>query len=86
MISYPCGKNEHITPSHLFKSVNQTYIILTSDTAYETKEKSCNFDTGIRQQLDIKGALGSADLKISKYALQSLNHRNFSNTEPIYTE
>ena len=34
----------------------------------------------------IKGAVGSADLKISKSALLSLNHHNFSNTNPIYTE
>ena len=33
-----------------------------------------------------KGAVGSADLKISKSALLSLNHHNFSNTELIYTE
>ena len=33
-----------------------------------------------------KGAVGSADLKISKSALLSLNHDNFSNTKPIYTE
>ena len=33
-----------------------------------------------------KGAVGSADLKISKSALLSLNHRNFSNTNRIYTE
>ena len=33
-----------------------------------------------------KGAVGSADLKISKSALLSLNHHNFSNTKPIYTE
>ena len=31
-------------------------------------------------------AVGSADLKISKSALLSLNHHNFSNTKPIYTE
>ena len=36
--------------------------------------------------LHIKGAAGSADLKISKSALLSLNHHNVSNTEPIYTE
>ena len=35
---------------------------------------------------DFKGAVGSADLKISKSALLSLNHHNFSNTKPIYTE
>ena len=29
---------------------------------------------------------GSADLKISKSALLSLNYHNFSNTKPIYTE
>ena len=46
MISYPCGKYEQIKPSHLFKSVNHTYIILTLDTAYQTKDKSCKFDTG----------------------------------------
>ena len=28
----------------------------------------------------------SADLKISKSALLSLNHQNFSNNEPIYTK
>ena len=33
-----------------------------------------------------KGAVGSADLKISKSALLSLNHHRFSNTIPIYTE
>ena len=33
-----------------------------------------------------KGAVGSADLKISKSALLSLNHHNFSNIKPIYTE
>ena len=35
---------------------------------------------------NFKGAVGSADLKISKSALLSLNHHNFSNTKPIYTE
>ena len=34
----------------------------------------------------LKGAVGSADLKISKSALLSLNHHNFSNTKPIYIE
>ena len=34
----------------------------------------------------IKGAVRSADLKISKSALLSLNHHNFSNTKPIYPE
>ena len=33
-----------------------------------------------------KGAVGSADLKIGKSALLSLNHHNFSNTKSIYTE
>ena len=43
--------------------------------------------TSINQlQKEIKGAVGSADLKISKSALLSLNHHNFSNTKPIYTE
>ena len=46
MMSYPCGEYEQITPSHLFKSVNHTYIILILDTAYQTKDKSCKFDTG----------------------------------------
>ena len=36
--------------------------------------------------VELKGAAGSADLKISKSALLLLNHHNFSNTEPIYTE
>ena len=31
----------------------------------------------------LKGAVGSADLKISKSALLSLNHHNCSNTKPI---
>ena len=35
---------------------------------------------------EFKGAVGLADLKISKSALLSLNHHNFSNTKPIYTE
>ena len=34
----------------------------------------------------LKGAVGSADLKISKSALLSLNRHNFLNTKPIYTE
>ena len=34
----------------------------------------------------IKEAGGSADLKIGKSALLSLNLRNFSNTQPIYTK
>ena len=34
----------------------------------------------------LKGAVGSADLKICQSALLSLNHHNFSNTKPIYTE
>ena len=32
-----------------------------------------------------EGAGGSAYLKIITSALMSLNHHNFSNTEPIYT-
>ena len=38
------------------------------------------------EEVSFKGAVGSADLKISKSALLSLNHHNFSNTKPIYTE
>ena len=34
----------------------------------------------------VKGAVGSADLKINKSALLSLNHHNFSNTKPIYPD
>ena len=34
----------------------------------------------------LRGAIGSADLKISKSALLSLNHHNFPNTKPMYTE
>ena len=34
----------------------------------------------------VNGAGGSTDLKISKFALPSLNHHNFSNTEPIHTK
>ena len=41
---------------------------------------------GLLFKIHIKGAVGSADLKISKSALLSLNHHNFSNTKPIYTE
>ena len=33
----------------------------------------------------LKGAVGSADLKISKSPLLSSYHHNFSDTEPIYT-
>ena len=46
MMSYPCGKYERITHSHLFQSVNHTCIILTLDIAYQTKEKSCKVNTG----------------------------------------
>ena len=46
MLSYPFGKYEQITPSHLYKSVNHTYIILILGTTYQTKEKSCKFGTG----------------------------------------
>ena len=34
----------------------------------------------------LKRAGGSADLQISKSALLSLNHHNFSNPEQIYTK
>ena len=34
----------------------------------------------------IKGAGGSADLKISKSVLLFLNYHNLTNTEPIYTK
>ena len=55
-----------------------------------------NFDTYLEDGLSrlkgkfkflrLKGAVGSADLKISKSALLSLNHHNFLNTKPIFTE
>ena len=35
---------------------------------------------------NIKGAVGSADLKISKFALLCLNDHNVSKTKSIYTE
>ena len=47
------------------------------------------FDIGTGTQVKFKlerSAVGSADLKISKSAVLSLNHHNFSNTKPIYTE
>ena len=40
----------------------------------------------IQLYISFNGAVGSADLKISKSALLSLNDHNFSNTEPIYTK
>ena len=40
--------------------------------------KSVSFNDSSFENL--KGAVGSADLKISKSALLSLNHHNFSNT------
>ena len=39
----------------------------------------------LQKSVAIKGAVGSADLKISKSASLSLNHHNFSNTTQIYT-
>ena len=45
-----------------------------------------NVSDSIRYKCCFKGAVGSADPKISKSALLSLNHHNFSNTKPIYTE
>ena len=48
-------------------------------------QKAAIFQTcGIKPSFN--GAVGSADLKISKSALLSLNHHNFSNTKLIYTE
>ena len=44
------------------------------------------FQTFPTDILAIKGAVGSADLKISKSALLSLSHHNFSNTKPTYIE
>ena len=35
---------------------------------------------------EIKGAVGSPDVKIGKSALLFWNHHNFLNTTPIYTE
>ena len=47
----------------------------------------CGIFIDLKKAFDtVKGAVGSADLKISKTALLSLNHHNFSNTELIYTE
>ena len=52
-----------------------------------SKEKAAERNSKrISLENSVKGAVGSADLKISKSALLSLNHHNFSNTEPIYTE
>ena len=39
-----------------------------------------------QQKTHFKVAGGSADLKISNFALLSLNHHNFYNTEPIHTK
>ena len=50
------------------------------------KRESIVFSDSIEGIDFLKGAVGSADLKISKSALLSLNHQNFSNTKPIYTE
>ena len=57
---------------------------LGKDDNISFQKNSKNFSSFIR--IIIKGAVGSADLKISKSALLSLNHHNFSNTKPIYTE
>ena len=44
-------------------------------------------DKEINQSVfQLEGAVGSADLKISKSPLLSLNHHNFLNTKPIYAE
>ena len=53
-----------------------------------TAEKGIICLTALRNERKsvLKGAVGSADLKISESALLSLNHHNFSNTKPIYTE
>ena len=57
---------------------------------------SLQFDKGIIQHLlcqdqtngflRIKGAEGSADLKICKAVILSLNHRDVWKTKPIYTK
>ena len=48
-MSYPCGKYEQITPSHSLKVL----IILTLDTAYQTKKNNV-ISTLVQQQLNIK--------------------------------
>ena len=54
--------------------------------ANERLDVSSSFDTEYVIILSLRGAVRSADLKISKSATLSLNHHTFSNTEPIYTK
>ena len=54
---------------------------------FETSWDFANYTPAQKNRKNrLKGAVGSADLKIIKSALLSLNHHNFSNTKPIYTE
>ena len=60
----------------IYKSINRIELIKFVSAVRLEKGRTC----------EGKGAVGSADLKISKSALRSFNHHNFSNTKPIYTE
>ena len=58
--------------------------MVIKDPHLKSRESIYTIDFSL--SLEIKGAGGLADLKISKSALLFLNHNNFSNTESIYTE
>ena len=61
--------------------VSETFTNIThAETLQPYQDKTTNTN------MLLKEAIGSADLKISKSALLSLNHHNFSNTKLIYTE
>ena len=61
---------------HVREDTGGTYLSLTSIKMHLSGKQNSLF----------KGAVGSADLKISKSVLLSLNHHKFSNTKPIYIE
>ena len=72
----------------LYKNIQTDFLGQIFLELFEFKSRSLFWDTPYLVILysNIKGAVASADLKISKSALLSLNHHNFSNTKPIYTE
>ena len=70
-------KHLKLSIAHYFlKSLLHPFLVWAKTSSFNISHFSRSF----------KGAGGSADFKISKSALLSLNHHNFLNAKPIYTE
>ena len=71
-------------PSDIIITFWHKRVSLTTRSLEWISQRSGYFYLKFRPTFLLKGAGGSADLKISKSALLSLNHHNLSNSEPIY--